>query len=194
MANLLSVLFHPVFYPAFILLWYQWRFPHLIEGQIAEVAWLSTTAAILLPLCVTAILWATGKISGLQMKFQKDRKVPLLVSVLCYYLLHILFEKVQPLEQLSFLYFGLSISLLIALVLPTVKASLHVLACGAFLAMVIFFNGFTPMQGIVLAVTWTLFTGAMGAVRLKLNAHQEHEIYLGFSLGFFPVILSLLLN
>ncbi|HFS67576.1 MAG TPA: hypothetical protein ENK67_05115 [Flavobacteriia bacterium] len=88
-------------------------------------------------------------------------------------------------EILALFFFSSSISLFVAYLFLffKVKISLHTLALGLFTAFLGIMSYYFKIKLLFLIASLFLLSGYIAHVRLKLGAHTNLEVYLGFLLG-----------
>lgn len=195
-AKMISVLFHPLIMPTYIftiLLTLNAHFALLLplqaKGLLLGIILISTC---IFPLLMVFLFKNTGIILSLEMKSRQERIMTLAISCVFYYLSWWMLRHMHfsPIYQLFMIgtFFALVFTLLINLFW---KISLHMVAAGGATGL---FIGLSllhsqPVQAIIIVII--LMSGIIGFARLKLEAHNPAQIYLGWIVGL-VVMLSVM--
>lgn len=187
-AKLISFIFHPLLMPtyAFILLFNQ-------EAYFAMIIPTSTRLRLLLmvfiitfvfPLMLVLLLKKLKRIKSLQMYERKERTIPYIVTAWFSFVLYWVLNNTQlsPIYK----YFSLGATLLIVfafLVNLKWKISIHMLAIGGLLGMVLGLTLISVIVNPMYLLCLILIAGLIGFARLKLNAHTQAQIYTGLLSG-----------
>ncbi len=189
MSRILAFLFHPALYPVFVWVLYSQSLPIKLSDPLLKFGWIVTAALVVLPIAGVLVLWGLGMVEDPYLKTARERRVPILISVFAYLMAYRFFQGIDALYGLSEYYLGLSIGLGLGVIFQEIKPSLHMLAAGAFLAAIVVFKPPSGELSLFLGIGWTLFSGLLGMSRIKEEAHNHREVFLGFSLGFFPILI-----
>lgn len=145
---------------------------------------------LVIPASSVFILFKLNAIYSIELKYQTERTLPLLIASISYLgLLYFVKATIIPPVFMYVLYsatFALLTGLLINLVY---KVSLHTLGWGAYTATIISISirlG-TPMLSFILISV--VLSGIAGYARLKQNAHNQAQVYWGYVAGVCIVIL-----
>ncbi len=204
--KIISYTLHPVLFSTISTLFYFILTPKYLpknfEYKVLTVVFIST---YIIPILFLFILKKRNRIEDFHLKTIKERKLPIfffaaITSLLAFRLLEI---KIMNLLSLSF--FGASLALFLVFVLFhfKVKTSLHTLAIGGLTGFVILISYHFKIQILIIISTLFIVFGLIAYSRLKLKAHSNLEIYLGFILGvttqfivyyLIPITLKLLQN
>ena len=188
LSRILSYTFHPLLIPTLaistLMLWpnlYSIVLPNMLKIWFISVVFIFTVA---IPSIGMFILLKVNAIQSVEMKDRSERTVPLLISCTSFMaLLYVLKTTNFPPVFLYVLYsatFALLIGLLINLIY---KISLHTLGWGALSATLISISLRIGMSLLLPIVVSVLIAGLVGYARLKQNAHNQAEIYLGYVAG-----------
>ena len=122
----------------------------------------------------------------------QERKIPVAIMIIIFYLLGNTFKKVPNLSDIGLLFYATGIGLVGVYILFSfkIKTSIHLLSIGITTGFFFILNSLCNENLIVLVSLLILFSGLLASARLHLKAHTEKEVYLGFTLGFIsPIIL-----
>ena len=213
LANLISVLLHPLFVIGYVMLFLMWANPYLFgfSGDKAEglVVISIVSISVLFPMISILMMKALGLISTLEMKDKNERIGPLIVTGLFYMWLYVNIRNNDSIPAaLSFFVLGCTISVFLALIINSfTKISLHTIAAGGLATgmMYILFHFTYGHLDVAIPVLQTQFrisdrlvliiimftAGAVGASRLYLKAHKENEIYGGYVVGILSQLIAI---
>ena len=196
MEKLISICFHPVFIPLLVChltLLCLPEFMLVLHPNIKLIYWIIITSSIFLPLLSIYVYIKTSQQGSLEMIAKEERVIPLLYSSFCI-LIGFLFLKnllaAAPVLLAIILGAGV-ISFLSSIISVFWKISLHMMALGAalgsFIALELFYDRFENI------IVGTIFiSGVVGSARLKSNAHNKMQIYIGFLLGLLTLLFIIL--
>lgn len=200
LANLISVVFHPIVIPTLIFASI-FGFAPILARPLSDEALLYILMAIfittfVIPLCSIGVLKLSDYISSLAMKDRKERVIPFLfVSVFYGITTYMFHAKMQLNKVLVLIMLAITlISFLIAVITFFWKISAHSAAIagmmGFFISIMIKFSLETFLIPVIISV---LIVGVVMSARLYLNSHTPSEILgggiLGFTLSFGIVFL-----
>ncbi len=188
LAKFISVLFHPVLMPAYIMgillnldayfvLILSWK----AKGMLIGMVFLSTC---ILPLSIILLLIHSGKMLSLNMEKRQERTVSLLIISIFYYITWWILARMQLSPVFPVFMIGIFYTSVAALVINLLlKISLHMIAAGGATAVFIglSFLLLQPLQLLIMQLI--LLSGIIGFARLKLNAHNPAQVYLGWIVG-----------
>jgi len=197
-ARFLSYILHPLLIPTL-------SFPviYSLPTVFAQVLtykallWLLITVfmfTFLIPVAGTLLLLNNSKIKSLEMDQASERTMPLMITGLSYMALYYITRGASiPAIYLYFIY-GSIIILVTGMVINLFwKISLHTLAWGA-AAGALTGISIQFMIGIPVYIACAvLLAGLAGFGRLKLNAHNQSQVYAGFAVGAGLMLLLTLL-
>ena len=183
---LISYIFHPLFVPlagtvAYFLVTPKYTTLELQGGNVLPVFILT----IIIPIISFFILKNLGLVNSIFLMTNKERILPLLISIA---LLLIVIIKVIPENYTAELYYffvGLlaaTVSSLL-LIMFNFKNSLHLVGMGSFLMYLINLSIHFEINIIVAISTFTIFTGLVATARLYLDAHSRAEVLIGLLIG-----------
>ncbi|MDB2385128.1 hypothetical protein N9V96_01515 [Polaribacter sp.] len=195
--NFISVILHPMVIPTIGVLLYFFAIPSpLLQDQKFAVLCLVFAGTYLIPLCMLFLFKKLKFIDSYKANTIKERKVPVAIMIVLFYLLGNTFSNVPNLRDLSFLFYGTSLGLfsIYILFLFKFKTSIHLLSLGIATSFFIILNNQHAFNFIWIVVICFMLSGVLGSARLHLKAHTSKEVYLGYFLGFLsPVVLFYML-
>jgi hypothetical protein len=188
-ARIVSVVFHPLLIPTYAFLISLSQTGHTRLLIPSHAVWMVTglifmlTAAI--PSVVFYIMLRLKMISSLQMPHRQERNGPIFITALFFYLTYQTLSSYGVAPLYSFYMLAASMLSLLANVINFwYKLSLHMVALGALAGSLTVFAKLNGGQFLLVVLLTVLAAGITGTARLKLRAHSETEIYVGFLTGF----------
>ncbi len=187
-AKIISSIFHPLLVPTYALLLLMnlqtysiLAIPINYRYIVIAFVFLST---FILPSIIVFLLLKMGKIATLEMQTQRERVIPMLIIAILFYGTYQLLKQTSLTSLITFFMMGSTLLVLVALLLNYItKISLHMIAWGGFLGMILGFAIRFNYNLIYLVVVLILLIGIIATSRLRLNAHSPFQIYLGLLIG-----------
>lgn len=199
LASILSYAFHPLMMSTYLFALIVWLSPYNVlpvgfsptgSTVLVFLVWVTT---FLIPTLSLFILKMSGSITSLTLKNREERITPIIYTTIMYGVTTYLFSTKVELGATISILLGVSTLLigLTGLITLVWKVSIHTLAIGGLIGMILAINQYTSIPGftVVLAVLFVL-AGLVASARLKLNAHTPTQIYTGFVLGVFVSFVS----
>lgn len=193
LAQLVSIVLHPLLLLTYILLLLMWANPYYFGASKFQPSSILLYNVIFttffLPALATVLLRATGLIASLQMEDKQDRTGPFIIAGMFYlWIFWNLFQNanVAPRIFVSFV-LGATISLFLAFFINIFsKISLHTTGMGGLLAVVAILtaDARTVVNMPMVLMVVILLAGLVGTSRLILDAHEPSEVYGGYFIGF----------
>ncbi|CAL2104928.1 conserved membrane hypothetical protein [Tenacibaculum sp. 190524A02b] len=183
----ISGILHPIVMPTIgILLYLIFSPANLNQQQQLTVLGIVFVATYIIPLLLLVFLKSVGYINSYQVFSIKERKVPLFFMIALLFSLAQLFKKLNAVEDLSYLFYGIVLGLVITYLLffLKIKSSLHLLSIGGATSYFLIFQMIHQINLIPIVIIFILLSGLLASSRLYLKAHTVKEVYIGFFLGF----------
>jgi hypothetical protein len=139
----------------------------------------------IIPLISLIVLKTLGIIKSFQVESIKERKIPLFIMLLIFYILGKRFINIPDFKELGMLFYGTNISLALIYLLFSfkLKSSLHVMSLSSTLGFFLLYGNLHSISILPITVILIILTGVLASSRLHLKAHNQKEIYLGFFIG-----------
>lgn len=193
-AQVISVLFHPVFVPlyiiAFLLFEHPFAFAGFPDGQKFMVLIQATAMYLFFPLVTVLLLKALKFIHSVQLHEQKDRIIPLVACGIWYFWIWYVWRNLPgyPDEAIK-LALAIWICSWLALMINTkMKISLHAISMGILTGFILWLAFTENIQfGLYLSVSFIL-SGLVLTARLLVSDHSQAEIYGGLITGLVTMI------
>jgi hypothetical protein len=188
LATFVSYIFHPVFMPTIMALGLYWLAKASFAGVTVEkyTEWLAIIVVntILFPLFATFLLKKLGFINSILMRDAKERIIPLIVAMACYFWAYLVFKNLDSVFILRVMllgnFWGITLLFLVNIFL---KISMHAMAIGGVLGIIIVLMLISPINMAPLLFLGIVLGGIVGTSRMILGAHTGKEIWLGYLLG-----------
>jgi membrane-associated phospholipid phosphatase len=123
------------------------------------------------------------------MKNHKERIIPYFITFLLLYIAHVIIKKL-PLDYFYSTYlFAASISVLLVIIISYFwKISTHMVGIGGFTGLILSLSLRMTANLLGILIIAIIVAGILGTSRLKLNAHNPSQVYMGYILGFFTIV------
>ena len=189
-AQLLSVVFHPLFIPFYVIGFLINYHPSYFSGfsfyskfEIMRSVFVNT---IIFPAFALLVMKGLGFVKSVLLHTQQDRIGPYLVNMIFYFWMARVFFNFKPelTPVLASFMTGVFLTTAIALIANIFsKISMHAIGCGGMMGIF-----FIIMASNSMLMTWPLslallITGLVCTSRLLVSDHSQKDIYLGLSVG-----------
>jgi len=186
-ARILSILFHPLLMPVYGLV-IIFSAPTLFGYMPYDIKKLLLLVVIVnnvfLPLSLLPFFMHRNIISSWTINDRKERKIPLIIATVLYAASsYIVFRLPIPYFLKSFIYSAFFLSLIATVVNYWWKISLHAIASGALVAVILIlsFRMYTPLIWYLVAAV--IIGGGVLSSRLRLDYHNPRQVWFGFLTG-----------
>jgi len=182
----ISVILHPIVIPTIGVLLFLSITPNEIKKErqylLISLVFFST---YIIPLISLIILKTLGVIKSFQVESINERKIPLFIMLLLFYVLGKVLINIPDFTELGVLFYGTNVSLafIYLLFLFKIKSSLHIMSLSTALGFFILYGNLHSISILPIAILLIILTGVLASSRLYLKAHNQKEIYLGFFIG-----------
>ncbi len=196
LAHIFSVLFHPVFVNLLGIYLLFSLFPSVYFSLPAKARWFYIlfiySCTHLIPLIMSLVLKQIGKISSLHMHEKKERNLPFAITLFMYGFCYYNFSNYPiPQKLINYLIASGFLMLFILSINFFHKISIHAASIGATIGLVLLasFESFIDLR--ILLAGLFVVAGLVISSRLHLNAHNHKELYSGFFIGLFTMVIFL---
>lgn len=182
----ISYLFHPVFIPFFGTCLYFSIFQHIENAyQVELILTYIFLGTVMVPILFLWLLKYFKLIQNFQIPTVRERRLPLLFFLLVSFLATKLLSSYRILPDLTIMFIGITFISLIAYLFISFqfKISLHAISIGGVIGVILALSKLYNMNLILLISTLFIIAGIILTSRLKLKAHSNLEVYLGFLTG-----------
>ncbi len=193
-ARLTSVAFHPMIMPALAVLilfsipsYVAYSTPATGRRLIVGLVFLNTCIA---PFLVILLMKKTGLIKDFLLQDRNERIYPMLVSVFFYLFTYYLFRQANLPSLLNYFIMGATLLVLLGFVITFYwKISLHMMSMGGFTGYLIAISLILGYELHAFIVGSILVSGLVGSARIRLNVHNQSQVYAGFITGILIMLL-----
>lgn len=187
LAQLLSIIFHPLWMPLVIYISVRTIDPYYIAPTDADYfVFLLLGINIVAPAISMLIMIKYGMLSSIDLRNRKERFGPYLLVIFYYILSYSILRWKGPYlpDTVFSFFFSVVVSLVISLVINMFwKISVHMLAQGGIFGTLLGLNVIHPNLDIIYPIIALVMAGLTAYSRLYLNAHTHGQVYAGFCLG-----------
>lgn len=189
LAQIISIFFHPVFIPVYLMLFLLFEHPYqylgFSSGKKFIVLLQSISMYTFFPLVTVALLRALRFISSFQLSDRKDRIIPLVACGIWYFWIWYIWHNLDSISAASVqLALGVWLTATLGLLLNIyLKISLHLLSMGVALCFMVLLSLQESLHyGTWLSVVF-IATGLVCSARLAISDHRPVEVYGGLAAG-----------
>ncbi|WP_290794266.1 hypothetical protein [Flavihumibacter sp. UBA7668] len=196
-ANLISILFHPLFIPTYITAFLLFLHPFAFMGdtelykKIKLVSVFVSTAFF--PAFTVFLLQRLGFATSVRLKTQKERIIPIIASMVFYFWIFYVAKNQgdNPTELVQVLCASFVSSIIALTANNFIKISLHGIAMGVLSGFFIYL-AWTSLIPMTLPLMIALFiSGLVGTARLILGEHEPRDLAAGFLTGLVSMAISI---
>lgn len=196
-AEILSVIFHPLFIPLYglLLIYSSPTLLSFIPPQVKRMILVLVVANnVLLPIALAIVLYARGSIASLRARGRNERVLLLTFALLMYSLTAFVLLRIQVPSLFKAYLVSIAVVTLVTLLI-TVKyqISMHAIGFGGLMVLVMFMIALYHIS-----MVWQLFAvvlagGAVMSSRIYLEDHSPAEVWSGLFAGAAVMGVSLFL-
>lgn len=188
LATIASYILHPVFLPIIM----SWVIYTITPASFAQYDKKGLTmlflqiaiTTIAFPVLVVVLLKGLGFVKSILLRNQKERIIPLLATMMCYWWVSHVFKNIDAPTIMQILMRGAYWSIIVLFVCSIFfKISMHTMAAGGMVGMLIVLLLMSPVQMTIPLFIGIVIAGISGTARLLLGAHTQFEIWTGYILG-----------
>jgi membrane-associated phospholipid phosphatase len=165
---------------------------HFIKRQEYIILFIIFISTYILPILLLLFLKKMNLIKDYHLRSIRERKFPVLFFVVLSFLIGRMLLNIQIVNLLAFSFFGVAVALSFTYLLFNfnIKSSLHTLGMGGLVGFVIIMSFEYQLNfNLIIAILFVL-SGLIAVSRIKLKAHYQKEVYIGFLLGIMSQIIS----
>ena len=196
-SKILSIIFQPLLIPTYMLFlvfnlnsYIAFLLPFEARRLILITVSLLT---FVLPISIIFMMVRHGMIQSVHLEEREERIFPLIITGILYYVTYFLMSRLNLDPIYLRLFMGSTVAIILAMIINFVwKISIHMIGMGGMLGGILGIGFILQLDLIIPALITTLLCGMVGSARLHLNAHKPLQVYTGFLLGFFVMILMFL--
>ena len=182
----ISTVLHPVVIPTLgVMLYFIFISQSLDQRQQFLLLALVFGITYVIPVIALFLLKALGLVQSFQVKTIRERRLPILMMLVLFYVLGDILANTPTLRDLGFLFYGTSLGLFTTYLLFALrlKSSLHLLSMGSAIGFFLVMINMYSMSLLPVIMVLILLSGLVASSRLHLQAHSSKELLIGFSIG-----------
>ncbi|HSI89716.1 MAG TPA: hypothetical protein VK927_01305 [Adhaeribacter sp.] len=190
MARFLSIIFHPLLLPTYLFAIILYVLPESAVTFPREQRWVLLAGiglvTFLIPGLGTYVLVRAGVVQSVMLQDREQRRLPLLLTAVCYAAVTYIFRNQNNLGELFYLtMLVITLSVFVTYMVSLFwKISAHSMGMGGALGLLILLNTLLPENPLsYLIALFVLLSGAVMSARLALNEHDPAQVYTGFLTG-----------
>jgi hypothetical protein len=184
--KIISTVLHPIVIPTIGVMLYFLVAPiSLKSNQKFAVLSLVFVITYLIPLLILILFKKIKLIKSYNTETIKERKIPVAIMIVLFFLLGNTLNNITSFRDLSFLFYGtcLGLTLIYLLFFFKLKSSIHLLSLGVSISYFMILSSIYNRSYILIILIIILLSGILASSRLHLKAHTTKEIYVGFFIG-----------
>ncbi len=193
----ISIMLHPIVTPTIgTLIYFLLVNSSFNSSQRLSVLGLIFVTTYVIPLIILILFKKFKMIKSFKAESIKERKIPIAMMIVLFYLLGNTLEGITNLRDLGLLFYATTLGLIFIYLLFSfkLKTSIHLLSLGISTGFFFVLHTIYSKSFIIVIIVTLLLSGLLASARLHLKAHTPKEVYLGFLIGFFcPIIIFYLL-
>ena len=184
--KIISTILHPIVIPTIGVMLYFLLIPNsLLQNQKLTILSLVFGVSYIIPLLILIFLKKTKIIKSYQPKSIRERKMPIALMTIVFYLFGNSLNNIANLRDLGLLFYATSLSLFLSYILFyfKIKASIHLLSLGISVGFFMVLSIVYTQSFAIVIIIIILLAGLLASARLHLKAHTPKDIYIGFFIG-----------
>lgn len=188
-AQLISVLFHPLLLPLYavwLLLnsggYLSYAIPDKFRQYLYVIIFFST---FLMPSLLTWLLVQRGRIKSIELEERRERHLPYLLTLCCTVITAYLLYRLPLPRLIAFTLMGSSVAILTAFLINLRwKISVHMIGIGGLLGLFFGFGIYYNIDTFSILLVIAALAGLIAAARLARESHSPAQVYAGFLVGY----------
>ncbi|NPA42826.1 MAG: hypothetical protein GXO27_02200 [Chlorobi bacterium] len=184
LAWLISIVFHPVFIPFYMLLVY-FEISRYFFYDVRHILRLLFVSAVVVPVLLLLLLYKLRILRSVFLERLRARAGFTLFMAAVYYMLYRALDPIAAMHDLADYFKGIALSLVLSALFYAggKKISLHALALGGSWMFLIRWSHTYRTEILDILAAVTLVTAVVLASRLQLRAHSLGELFWGLAVG-----------
>ena len=182
----ISVILHPIVIPTIgVMLYFLLIQNNFGSNQKLAILGLIFVTTYIVPLFILALFKKLKLIKSFKAESISERKIPLIVMIVLFYLLGNTLQNIPNLRELGLLFYATSLGLIFIYLffIFKIKASIHLLSLGISTGFFMVLGIIHSQSFLLVIIVSFLLAGILASARLHLKAHTPKEVYLGFLFG-----------
>lgn len=161
------------------------------QDQKLNILGLIFISTYIIPLLILILFKRLKLINSFNANTIKERKAPVAIMIILFYLLGNTLRSVSNLTDLGLLFYATTLGLVFIYILFAfkIKTSIHLISLGITTGFFFVLNSIHSKNLMLVVIVGIIVSGILASARLHLKAHTQKEVYLGFTLGFISPII-----
>lgn len=183
---------HPIVIPTIGVLLYFILIPNgFNSNQRLAVLGLIFVSTYIIPLVILILFKKLKLIKSFNAESIKERKIPVAIMIVLFYLLGNTLKDIPNLSDLGMLFYATTLGLVLIYIFFAfrIKTSIHLLSLGVTTGFFFVLNSIYSQNLTIVVICGLILSGLLASARLHLKAHKHTEVYLGFFFGFLSPII-----
>ena len=194
-ANILSTIFHPIFFPVYGLLFINWADVYKLAGldETNKVKFFSIIIlnTIIFPVITVVIMKRLGFVKNVFLRGREERIIPFITGGLFYFWTFMVVRSLSISTFITEIFLGASLVVFACFFLTLFfKISIHCAAAGGFMAIALFMTFSAPHNLEIPLMIIIILAGMIGSARWYLKEHVPFEIFSGYAVGFLSQLIA----
>jgi len=188
--KLISTILHPIVIPTIGVMLYFLLIPNrFLHDEKLTILSLVFVVSYIIPLLILIILKKLKFIKTYQTESIRERKLPIALMIMVFYLLGNWLNSIINFRDLALLFYATSLGLFLIYILFSfkIKASIHLLSFGISTGFFLVLSSVYEQSYTLVIIIIILLAGLLASARLNLRAHTSKEVYIGFFIGVFVI-------
>lgn len=195
LANLISIVFHPLIMPTLgllIILYSGLDFTLLTFEQKKGILLIIFLSTYVIPLSFMPFFMLRKSGFTIYMETARERLMPFLLTSAVYFIAFYFLRKIGiPAFILNYIFASAIAVLLTTIITYFWKISIHLVGIGGITGLLFFMSFRFNFDVFLFSALAFVLAGFIGSSRLSLNAHSLSQVLAGFALGVFTVFFTL---
>lgn len=182
----ISTILHPIVIPTIgVMLYFLLIENNFGSNQKLAVLGLIFATTYLIPLFILILFKKIKLIKSFKTESISERKVPVLIMIVLFYLLGSTLQNIPNLRDLGLLFYATSLGLIFIYIFFAfkIKASIHLLSLGITTGFFMVLSIVYSQSFLLVIMIILVLSGLLASARLHIKAHKATEVYLGFLFG-----------
>ena len=182
----ISTILHPIVIPTIgVMIYFLVTPTNFVTNQKFAILSLVFVVTYLIPLLILILFKKLKIIKSYQPESIKERKLPVGLMIVLFYLLGNTLDSVNNFRDLGLLFYATSFGLTIIyfLFFFKIKSSIHLLSFGISTGFFMVISIIYERPYTIIFIIFILLAGILASARLHLKMHKMNEVFLGFFIG-----------
>ncbi|MCC9136569.1 hypothetical protein ACFSKU_07160 [Pontibacter silvestris] len=189
-AQLLSVLFHPLLIPTYLFAFIMYYLPVSALTLPLRSRWIVLGmiffTTFIIPGMGAYVMVRAGQLDSVEMDRREQRSLPLLFTTVCYAVTSYLLYREPAFDAIFYFVMAvIAVAVFLTYLISLFwKISAHGVGIGGGLGFLLILNRLVPEASLAMPIAVAIvLAGAVLSARLALHAHTPDQVYAGFSCG-----------